>query len=95
MAPIGGVLADRFDRRKMMIRLDGVACISVLSYIFAVRSGKVFLLFVATVVRSVIQALYDPVTKSIVPMFVTDAEDLKRAATLNGMMWSGKISFFW
>ncbi len=73
-----------------MLRLDTVAAISVLSYILAVRSGQVFFLFLVTIVRSFIQALYDPVTKAIVPMMVNDAESLKRAATLNGMMWSGR-----
>lgn len=91
ITPIGGVLADRFDRRKMMLRLDTIAAVSVLSYILAVRSGKVSFLFLVTVGRSFIQALYDPVTKSIVPMLVNDPESLKRAATLNGMMWSGML----
>lgn len=94
--PIGGVIADKFDRRKMMIRLDAVAGVSALTYIFAVRSGNVLFLFIATILRSIIQALYDPITKSIVPMFVTDPEELKRAATLNGMIWSGRcmIEYF-
>ena len=89
--PIGGVIADSFDRRKMMMRLDVVAGLSVLSYVLALWSGNVIFLFLSTVVRSIIQALYNPITKSIVPMFVTDPEDLKRAATLNGMMWSGRF----
>lgn len=91
LTPIGGVIADRFDRRKMMIRLDIIAGICVLSYIPAVRSGQVGFLYVSTVIRSMIQAMYDPITKSIYPMFVNDPEDLKRAATLNGMIWSGKF----
>lgn len=92
--PLGGVLADRFDRRKTMIKLDMIAGMSVLSYIFAVRSGNVNYLFFVTLVRSSIQAIYDPTTKSIVPMFTTDPEELKRAATLNGMMWSGRVFLF-
>lgn len=91
LTPLGGVIADRLDRRKIMIKLDILASVSVLSYIFAVRSENVNFLFLATVVRSIIQAIYDPTTKSIVPMFVTDPEELKRAATLNGMIWSGRI----
>jgi len=92
ITPIGGVLADRFDRRNMMIRLDTIAAISVLSYLVAIWTSNVVFLFASTAVRSLIQALYDPVTKSIVPMLVDDPESLKRAATLNGMMWSGRFS---
>eukprot|EP00551_Chaetoceros_affinis_P004654 CAMPEP_0203683386 /NCGR_PEP_ID=MMETSP0090-20130426/47495_1 /ASSEMBLY_ACC=CAM_ASM_001088 /TAXON_ID=426623 /ORGANISM="Chaetoceros affinis, Strain CCMP159" /LENGTH=71 /DNA_ID=CAMNT_0050552529 /DNA_START=715 /DNA_END=927 /DNA_ORIENTATION=- len=71
----------------MMIRLDTIAAISVLSYLVAIWTSNVVFLFASTAVRSLIQALYDPVTKSIVPMLVDDPESLKRAATLNGMMW--------
>lgn len=92
--PVGGAIADRFDRRKMMIQLDTIAGCTVLGYIAAVRSGKVGYLYLVTVIRSIVQALYDPITKSIYPMFVNDPEELKRAATLNGMIWSGRSSMY-
>mmetsp|Transcript_7369 Transcript_7369/g.11222 ORF Transcript_7369/g.11222 Transcript_7369/m.11222 type:complete len:489 (-) Transcript_7369:19-1485(-) len=87
----GGVLSDSFDRRKLMISLDSFAALSTLSFIFAVRTGNVMYLFAATVLRSTIVSLYEPITKSIFPMFVTDPEDLKRAATLNGSAWAGML----
>jgi len=93
ISPFGGALADRFDRKMLMVRLDLVAAISVLSYMVAVYWGDVRLLFAATCLRSAIQALYNPVTSSIVPLLVPDAEDLKIAVTINGMIWSGMLLF--
>ncbi len=70
-----------------MIGLDCVAALSTLTFIYAVRSGNVVNLFFSAALRSTIVSLYEPVTKSIFPMFMSDAEDLKRAATLNGSAW--------
>ena len=91
IAPLGGIMADKFDRKALMINLDILAAISVFSFIYAVRNGSVFLLYSATVMRSAISAAYTPVTLSIVPMLVNNPEDLKRASTLNGMIWSGML----
>ena len=87
ITPFGGALSDSYDRKKLMITLDSVAAICTLCYILAVRSGNVVNLFLVTALRSTIVSIYEPITKSIFPMFVIDAEDLKRAATLNGSAW--------
>jgi len=91
IAPFGGLLADRCDRRKLMICLDLIAAIAVLGYIYAMKSESVSLLYVATIVRSIISATYMPVTQSIVPMLVVDKDDLKRAGSINGIVWSGMM----
>lgn len=93
VAPLGGILADKFDRKKLMIKLDILAAMSVFSYIYALKSGNVILLYAATAMRSIISASYMPITLSIVPMLVSNPEDLKRASTLNGMVWSAMLVF--
>jgi Na+/melibiose symporter-like transporter len=87
ITPFGGILSDKFDRKKLMMTLDSVAAIGTLSYILALRSGSVKNFYLATIVRASVSSLYEPVTKSIFPMFITNPEDLKRAATLNGSAW--------
>ena len=87
ITPIGGILSDRFDRKYLMILLDFIGAIATLGFLVALRSGNVFNLYIATLLRSSIYSLYEPVTKSIYPMFVTDPEDLKRAATFNTTAW--------
>ncbi len=84
-------MADKFDRKMLMIRLDWLASIVVLGYIYAVRVQSINALYVTSVLRSAIAACYMPVTHSIVPQLVLDKEDLKRAATINGTIWSGML----
>lgn len=51
-------------------------------------------LYVATALRSTVSALYMPITNAIVPQLVLSGkEDLKRAATLNGTIWSSMLVF--
>lgn len=92
IAPLGGILADKFDRRKLMIRLDVLAAASVYLYIQAVAANSIHLLYIATIIRSIIGATYVPITQAIVPqLIISGKEDLKRAATLNGTIWSGML----
>ena len=90
-SPVGGFLADRLDRRKLMIFFDSLAALAAIGFIIALHLESIILLYVATAFRSIISALYEPITKSIVPMFVEDPEELKIAATLNGMAWSSML----
>ena len=89
---VGGSLADRFDRKKLMIILDALAALCLLSSIHALRTGSLHMLYVSTVFRSTTQALYELIKATgIVPMFVSDPHDLKRAVTLNGLAWSSML----
>lgn len=88
ITPLGGILADRYDRRRLMIIFDSIATVGVLTYILAHRSGDLLYLYAATIFRSCITALYMPVSTSITSMFVSDPEDLKRISLMNGMAWS-------
>lgn len=87
ITPFGGILSDRFDRKMLMITLDSVAAVSTLTFLIALNSGNVVHLYLSTTLRSIITSLYEPITKSIFPMFITNSEDLLRAATLNGSAW--------
>ena len=88
VTPFGGILADSYDRRRLMIVLDSIATAGVLSYIIAHRMGNLLYLYAAAVFRSCIASLYVPVSMSIAPMLVSDPQDLKRINTLSGMAWS-------
>ena len=90
-SPIGGVLADTFDRKHVMIVLDILGAIVVLGYLVAVRSENLSILYTASTCRATVHALYEPVTRSIVPLLVSNDQDLKRAVTINGAAWSGML----
>lgn len=88
LSHVGGSMADTFDRRKLLIVLDTLGSIVTLGLIVAVSSRSLSLFYTFTSLRATVYALYEPATKSIVSMLVDDPEDLKRANTMNGMVWS-------
>lgn len=88
LLPLGGLLADSFDKRKVMIALDSSASIVVLTFIYAIRSNNLSILYAASILRSSLVALYHPVTHSIATMMVFNPEDLKRTTTVSAIGWS-------
>ena len=87
-AQVGGYLADRYDRRHIMIALDALAAVAVLGYLVAVRHQSLPLLYLVSAVRSAIGAAYYPATTGLVPLLVPNARDLQLAVTMNGWAWS-------
>eukprot|EP00547_Thalassionema_nitzschioides_P013503 CAMPEP_0194246582 /NCGR_PEP_ID=MMETSP0158-20130606/15211_1 /TAXON_ID=33649 /ORGANISM="Thalassionema nitzschioides, Strain L26-B" /LENGTH=475 /DNA_ID=CAMNT_0038982517 /DNA_START=24 /DNA_END=1448 /DNA_ORIENTATION=+ len=84
----GGVLADSMDKRKLMMALDLFGAVVTLGFLVALREGSLIEFYIFGACRAFVQAFYDPVTRSIVPMLVSDVHDLKRATTLNGLAWA-------
>lgn len=85
---VGGALADSMDRRKLMIALDFTGALVTLGFLLALRSSSIIEFYIFGALRAFVQALYDPTTRSIVPMLVSDVADLKRATTVNGLAWA-------
>lgn len=85
---LGGALADSVDRRKVMITLDTLGALATLGFLIAMASNSLVFFYVVSAVRATVSALYEPVTKALVPMIAEDHEDLKRAMTLNGLVWA-------
>jgi hypothetical protein len=86
---VGGALADTFDRRIIMMVLDSLGAMVTLGFVVAIHMESLSLFYVVAALRATVHSLYEPATKSIVPMLVCgDSLDLKRAMTLNGLAWS-------
>jgi DHA3 family macrolide efflux protein-like MFS transporter len=68
LAPLGGVLADRFDRRLLMILGDGLSAIGLLALILAFRGGfdGVAVICVCVAASSVFTAVMDPAYRATV-----------------------------
>jgi MFS family permease len=88
VAPLGGYLADRYDRRHLMIALDVSGAVVVLGYLVAIQKESLPLLYLTTVFRSSLTSLYYPATTGIVPLLVPNAADLQLAVTMNGWAWA-------
>uniref|UniRef100_A0A7S4I2X7 Uncharacterized protein n=1 Tax=Odontella aurita TaxID=265563 RepID=A0A7S4I2X7_9STRA len=86
---IGGYLADRHDRRLLMIQLDVLAAIVSLLFLLALRNESLPLVFLATLLRSTIYSTYLPIGNGIVPLLVQSQGDLPTAVTMSNWAYSG------
>ena len=73
LSPIGGVLADRLPRQRIMVVLDFVTCGFILGYDFLfAASGSLAAITVFLVLLSLIQAVYQPSVQASVPSLVPE-----------------------
>jgi predicted MFS family arabinose efflux permease len=89
-SPIGGALADRIDRRKLMIACDlarAVVCVAFL----LVGPETIWLAYVLLPVLATFAAPFDPAFSAATPN-VVDPEDLPAANALNGSLWGTMLA---
>lgn len=91
MSPFAGLLADRFDRRKLMIATDLLRAITVLSFLFVDRPERIWLLYVLTTLQFVFSAIFTPAQQAYLPA-VVDQEDLVTANALDSLTWSTMLA---
>lgn len=89
-SPIGGVLADRVDRRKLMIVCDLVRAVTCVAFL-AVGPETVWLAYVLLPVLAAFAAPFDPAFSAATPNLV-DPQDLPAANALNGSLWGTMLA---
>lgn len=82
--PMGGVAADRMDRRRLLLRTQYALLVTALGMGVLVASGflKVWHLFLFTLITGVAWSFNEPVRQSLVPN-VVPKKDLMNAVALN------------
>ncbi|MCL4872170.1 MAG: MFS transporter [Anaerolineae bacterium] len=85
--PVSGVLADRFDRRHLMIVSDILRAVTVLGFLLVRDSGMIWLFYLLTVVQFALSALFTPARTSVLAKVVAP-KDLVAANGLDGLTWS-------
>jgi len=86
LSPVAGVVADRFDRRRLMLGANLIAAILALAML-AVRSrGSVWLGLAAMAGIAAMGAFFDPASRSGLPNIVED-EQLAAANVLMASTW--------
>lgn len=78
LSTFGGILADRVNKRNIMVILDFVTaiCITAFSIIFHF-SNSIIVIAVLMVILSIIQAFYQPSVQSSIPLLVNDKNLMK------------------
>ena len=92
MSPFAGVIADRFDRRQILLVTDLLRAVTVASFLLVDRPERLWLLYVLTALQFVFSAVFYPAETALIPN-VVDADDLVTANTLDSLTWSTMLAF--
>lgn len=90
ISPIGGVLADKVDRRKLMIVCD-LARAAICVAFLMVGQDTIWLAYVLLPLLAGFAAPFDPASSAATPNLV-DPPDLPVANALNGSLWGTMLA---
>jgi MFS family permease len=91
LGPVAGVVADRFDRRNVLVLSDVLRAGIVLCFLLVDRPERLWLLYVLTVLQFSVSAFFEPARAALVPALVENAE-LLTANTLSSITWSAMLT---
>ena len=86
LSPLGGVLADRLDRRRLMVGADLVRIPIALVPLLARDPGTIWIALLGVFLLSAASAAFEPSSSAALPNLV-DTEELSRANVLIGSAW--------
>jgi len=86
-SPVAGILADRYNRRRIMIASDIIRAVIVLGFLFIDEPGEVYLIYVLTAVQVIVGSAFQPAKSASVPN-ITKRENLVTANTIMAATWS-------
>jgi predicted MFS family arabinose efflux permease len=89
-SPVGGILADRLDRRKLMIVCDLARAIICVAFLL-VGPDRLWLAYVLLPLLASFAAPFDPAFSAATPN-VVDPDDLPAANALNGSLWGTMLA---
>ncbi len=90
-APLAGTLADRFDRRKLMVAADLARVPIALAFLLARDPGTLWIAFLAVALLAVGAAVFEPSSSAALPNLV-DAQQLPEANVLLGSAWGTMLA---
>jgi MFS family permease len=90
LAPFGGVLGDRWDRRRILVVTQVLSALQSLALAVLAMSGRITVthIIVLQVVQGLINAFDTPARQAFVVEMVESAEDLPNAIALNSSMFN-------
>jgi len=87
LAPLGGAIADRFNRRNVMVIFDFINAAIVLSFIVLLLTESVSILLIGAIMflLAVISAMYSPVVMASIPQLVPEKKLEQANGIVNGV----------
>jgi len=86
-SPFAGVVADRYDRRKVMILADLLRAVVVLGFLLIHTTGQLWLFYVLTIVQFMLSTMFVP-ARSAALANIVEPKDLVVANALDSFTWS-------
>lgn len=87
----GGVLADRYDRRRLMVAMDALSAVVALLLLAVHSTATVWLAVVAVGGLALAKGVFAPASTAAVPNLVR-SEDLVAANVLSGAAWGSMLA---
>ncbi len=91
VSPLAGVLADRYNRKKLLITADILRGIIVLGFLAVRTAEQVWLLYVITAIQLAFSGIFFPARNAIIPDIVSHPE-LGAANAISSTTWSVMLS---
>lgn len=91
VTPYAGVLADKLNRKTILIVTDILRAIIVLMFLFVNSADMLWLIYVLTVAQFSLTAVFDPAKSAILPNIVGRA-DIVTANTIGSITWSAMLA---
>jgi MFS family permease len=74
LGPLGGRLADRWDRRRLMVAVSGLQGVSLLPLLLVGGGHGLAIVYAVIVVQASLSALFDPAKNALLPTLVAPGQ---------------------
>lgn len=91
VSPVAGVLADRYNRKRIMILSDVIRAITVLGFLFVREPSQVWLLYTLTSIQMGLSGFFTPARNAMLPNIVSIRE-LGTANALSSTTWATMLA---
>lgn len=90
-SPVAGILADRLDRKHIMVLSDVLRGVTVLGFLLVRDAGDIWYFYLLTVVQFSLSALFTPARAALLANVVQPGE-LVAANALDSLTWSTMLA---
>lgn len=90
-SPFAGILADRFDRRRILIASNVLRALTVLGFLFIRDPAHIWLFYLLTTTQFALSAIFNPARTAVIATIVR-RDDLVTANALDSFTWSTMLA---
>ncbi len=91
-APVAGLVADRLNRKTVMLVSDLLRVGIVLGFLLVDSASDAWLVYALSALQFVVATFYYPAHAAVLPSIVKNKEDLLVANTLGSVTWSAMLA---